>query len=417
MAAMCAMATGSGRPFLFASQANASCGSPGSCSPNISPALAVLTVLSRLFSICHLILGHSRERRHLCRLRLFFLPGIMKIAGSLHSLRHLAWPATIALELILVNSRTMGYKPIEDYGIIGDLNTAALVAQDGSIDFMCFPRFDSPSIFAALLDDQRGGRFTLAPEQKDVRLRQSYLPDSNVLLTRFLTQAGVAEVSDFMAITHLGHAHDLVRRAKVVRGQMRFRMSCQPRFDYARAKHRIEARPNEVLFISEGPDQTVLRLRTDVPVQIEAGAATASFELSAGQTAAFVLEDATVGSDSKSSNPDYVSESFKETINFGRAGCANAITAAAGAKWCTVPPSPSSCSPARSTGPLWPRPPSGCLRNLAARGTGTIASPGSGMLPSRSTRSCAWATVLKQQPSCVGSKRAAGNSTRAIPCR
>src|SRR5438477_2364188 len=103
----------------------------------------------------------------------------------------------------------MPYEPIENYGVIGDLQTIALVGMDGSIDFMCFPQFDSPTIFAALLDDQKGGRFKVAPMAEDVRLKQSYLPDSNVLMTRFLAPEGVAEVSDFMAIEHLGHAHDL----------------------------------------------------------------------------------------------------------------------------------------------------------------------------------------------------------------
>src|ERR1041385_5860929 len=140
----------------------------------------------------------------------------------------------------------MGYTPIENYGVIGDLNTAALVGMDGSIDFMCFPDFDSPTIFAALLDDEKGGRFKLAPTAQDLRHKQAYLPDSNILLTRFLAAEGVAEVSDFMAIDRLGHSHDLVRRAKVVRGQMDLRMICQPRFDYGRAAHRVEARPNEV---------------------------------------------------------------------------------------------------------------------------------------------------------------------------
>jgi len=117
----------------------------------------------------------------------------------------------------------MAYQSIENYGIIGDLNTTALVSIDGSIDFMCFPEFDSPTIFAALLDAERGGRFKLAPVHENSRQKQAYMPESNILLTRFLAQEGVAEVSDFMPIEQLGHAHDLVRRAKVVRGQMRFR--------------------------------------------------------------------------------------------------------------------------------------------------------------------------------------------------
>ena len=88
----------------------------------------------------------------------------------------------------------MNYKPIANYGLIGDLNTTALVANDGSIDFMCFPRFDSPTVFAALLDYEKGGRFSLAPEMETVAHKQLYLPDSNILLTRFLGEAGMAEV-------------------------------------------------------------------------------------------------------------------------------------------------------------------------------------------------------------------------------
>jgi GH15 family glucan-1,4-alpha-glucosidase len=92
----------------------------------------------------------------------------------------------------------VAYQPIESYGVVGDLHTVALVGMDGSIDFMCAPRFDSPSVFAALLDDARGGRFQLSPVMDDAHLRQLYLPDTCVLLTRFLSEEGVAEVSDFM---------------------------------------------------------------------------------------------------------------------------------------------------------------------------------------------------------------------------
>ena len=210
------------------------------------------------------------------------------------------------------------YKPLESYGIIGDLHTAALVGMDGSIDFMCFPRFDSPTIFAALLDHKRGGSFCLAPKLKEARRKQLYIPDSNVLLTRFLSDAGMAEVSDFMPITDLGHAHDLVRRAKCIRGDIPFRMVCDPRFDYGRADHRIERKKNEVLFISRGKDKTVLRLRSEVPLHIENGAAVAEFTLRSGERAAFILEDAGQRTDSPSAAPGYVSDSFKQTINFWR---------------------------------------------------------------------------------------------------
>src|SRR4030095_144941 len=132
------------------------------------------------------------------------------------------------------------YAPIEDYGIIGDLHTVALVGKDASIDFLCLPSFDSPSVFAALLDADRGGRFQSAPQLDDAVHRQLYLPDTNVLLTRFLSDSGVAEVSDFMPVEDAGVAHNLVRRAKTVRGEIRFAMRCDPRFDYARGTHTVE---------------------------------------------------------------------------------------------------------------------------------------------------------------------------------
>ncbi len=140
------------------------------------------------------------------------------------------------------------YAPLGDYGVIGDLHTVALVGMDGSIDFLCLPSFDSPSVFAALLDADRGGRFQIAPLLDGAAHKQLYLPDTNVLLTRFLDADGVAEVSDFMPVDDAGQAHNLVRRAKTVRGEVRFRMRCEPRFDYGRATHTVERRSDtEVL--------------------------------------------------------------------------------------------------------------------------------------------------------------------------
>src|SRR6266513_1877364 len=211
----------------------------------------------------------------------------------------------------------MPYEPIENYGVIGDLQTIALVGMNGSIDFMCFPHFDSPSIFAALLDDQKGGRFQLAPILAREHRKQIYFPDTNMLLTRFLSADGVAEVSDFMPIKAEGHAHHLVRRAKTVRGELSFRMICAPAFDYGRAGHTVEAQRGEVLFTSEAADRLALRLRTSVPVKIENGAAIAEFKLAAGETASFVLENATE-SHGAAANPDYVAAAFKETMNFWR---------------------------------------------------------------------------------------------------
>jgi len=211
----------------------------------------------------------------------------------------------------------MSYQPIENYGVIGDLHTVALVGMDGSIDFMCFPQFDSPSIFAALLDQKKGGRFQIAPVLNGVRHKQLYLPDSNILLTRFLSDEGVAEVSDFMPVDAAGGGHNLVRRVKAVRGEIRFRVCCDPRFDYGRAEHTVERRRGHVLFISQGRGKMALRLRTKIAMRVDRGAAVAEFTLRSGETAAFILEDASDGNgDTPTAAQDYEVSSFKATSDF-----------------------------------------------------------------------------------------------------
>jgi GH15 family glucan-1,4-alpha-glucosidase len=213
------------------------------------------------------------------------------------------------------------YAPIGDYGVIGDLYTVGLVGMDGSIDFLCLPDFDSPSVFAALVDAERGGRFQIAPLLASAARKQLYLPDTNVLLTRFLDADGVAEVSDFMPVDEAGQAHTVVRRAKTVRGAvLRFQMRCEPRFDYARATHTAERRSDtEVLFVGRsGGGELALRLRSSVPLQIENGAAVAEFALGAEASAWFVLEVVHAQEPSPSERPDYESDSFKETVNFWR---------------------------------------------------------------------------------------------------
>src|SRR5215217_5280388 len=128
----------------------------------------------------------------------------------------------------------MAYQPIENYGIVGDLHSVALVGIDGSIDWLCLPNFDSPSVFAAILDDAKGGRFKIAPSVNRVKCKQIYWPDTNVLVTRFFTPGGVGEITDYMPIgaTASGEHYRLVRRVEVVRGVMAFRMECTPAFDY-----------------------------------------------------------------------------------------------------------------------------------------------------------------------------------------
>ncbi|MFO0984992.1 MAG: glycoside hydrolase family 15 protein [Planctomycetota bacterium] len=191
---------------------------------------------------------------------------------------------------------------------------------DSSIDFLCLPRFDSPAVFAALLDPDRGGRFRIAPVMATPRRKQLYLPDSNVLLSRFLAADGVAEISDFMPIAPPGKLHTLVRRVKTVRGEVAFRMICEPRFDYARSRHRVELGDGGALFIAANAGGITLRLRTEVPLRIAGGAVVAEFTLRTNQSRAFVLEqvdgDAT---DSPAAAASFVADAFKQTTNFWRA--------------------------------------------------------------------------------------------------
>jgi GH15 family glucan-1,4-alpha-glucosidase len=182
----------------------------------------------------------------------------------------------------------MGYLPIEDHGIIGDLYTAALVGTDGTIDWLCLPDFDSPSVFCSILDDEKGGYFKIRPVQ-DFHSYQIYLPETNVLLTRFLSREGVAEVLDFMPIEDASETrHDLVRDVRVIRGRMTVEVDCRPAFDYARREHEIEPAKGGVIFRSAG---TALNLASDVPLEEGPGRSVRGrFELKTGESASFVLQ-------------------------------------------------------------------------------------------------------------------------------
>src|SRR6201993_3880027 len=135
----------------------------------------------------------------------------------------------------------MSFEPIENYGVIGNMQSIALVGMNGSIDFMCYPDFDSPTGFAALLDHKKGGCFQIEPRLTGMRVRQLYLPDTNILLTRFLAEEGVAELTDYMPIEKDGkQPNEIVRTLSVIRGNVYFNLRCQPRFNYGRSAHRTE---------------------------------------------------------------------------------------------------------------------------------------------------------------------------------
>jgi GH15 family glucan-1,4-alpha-glucosidase len=198
--------------------------------------------------------------------------------------------------LISGQEGTTGYQPIENYGIIGDLHSVALVGINGSIDWLCLPRFDSPSIFAAILDDKKGGRFKIAPTSGGVTRKQLYWPDTNVLVTRFFTPDGVAEITDYMPVdaSANGQGHQLIRRVEVVRGEMAFRMECSPAFNYARDEHQTQIVPGGATFRSA---QLSLGLATHIPLKQQTRGVVAEFTLREEQMAVFVLRQIEPGDD------------------------------------------------------------------------------------------------------------------------
>jgi GH15 family glucan-1,4-alpha-glucosidase len=213
----------------------------------------------------------------------------------------------------------MPYQPIENYGIIGNMYTAALVGLDGSIDWFCFPRFDAPSLFAAIVDDKKGGRFRIAPAGVQHTRKQLYRPDTNILLTRFLSPGGVGEVMDYMPVglpqSAPGH-HWLVRHVTVVRGSMLFRLECRPAFNYARDGHETRVSSEGACFRSPS---LRLGLGTRIPLTDDGGGVVAEFTLHEGETALFTLQEIPAGVECPRplSEPEAV-ELFKSTAAYWR---------------------------------------------------------------------------------------------------
>ena len=184
----------------------------------------------------------------------------------------------------------MPFQPIENYGVIGNMQSLALVGMNGSIDFLCYPEFDSPTIFAALLDDEKGGRFSIRPQMSGMRVRQLYLPETNILLTRFLAEEGVAELMDYMPIEKDGkQPNEIVRTASVIRGAVRFQMCCQPRFNYAAGKHNTKLSDGCVTFFPDDSNCPPMSLYATVGMQQQANDAISDFTLKAGEKATFIL--------------------------------------------------------------------------------------------------------------------------------
>lgn len=181
------------------------------------------------------------------------------------------------------------YPPIEDHGVIGNLHTCALVSLEGTIDYCCWPRFDSPTIFASLLDREKGGFFEVYCQGEGVNHRQLYLPDTAILLTRYLSKQGIAELTDFMPVAQDRTEAALFRELKSIRGTHQFRIRIQPRFDYGRIAPEIRTIDGGFTFHLDGQEEAALSLTTDAELTIQDGYLEGEIVLEEGDQLTFVL--------------------------------------------------------------------------------------------------------------------------------
>ncbi|PZC47512.1 MAG: Glucoamylase (glucan-1,4-alpha-glucosidase), GH15 family [Chloroflexi bacterium] len=211
----------------------------------------------------------------------------------------------------------MTYQPIENYGVIGDMHTVALVGMNGSIDWYCYPRFDSPSIFASILDHDKGGHFQIVASCDGVTEKQIYWPETNVLVTRFLSPYGVAEVIDFMPVSNgdtENHSPRIIRQVTTVRGSMPFHMECFPAFDYARSPHKTTLYEGGAVFQSE---DLSLRLSSTIPLATKSSGVVCDFIMEEGQTATFTLDHLEIDSNKASeSTLEEANRLFKATVTY-----------------------------------------------------------------------------------------------------
>jgi len=204
-------------------------------------------------------------------------------------------------------SRPTLYKPIRDYGLISDMITAALVGLDGSIDWLCWPRFDSPSIFGALLDANKGGKFYVKPAAGPWRSEQQYIPNTNVLITKFKTAKGSAEVLDFFIIDKVKRG--LYRLVRGLSGQVVLEIVFEPRFNYGLLPAKLSTTKDAI--IAKG-NSNVLELYSDIPLKIVKNQVKASLNLSAGEEKILVMGE----KDKVDCSLPVINYLLKQTINY-----------------------------------------------------------------------------------------------------
>lgn len=224
--------------------------------------------------------------------------------------------------------QSTGSKPLEDYGLIGNMVSAALVSRDGSIDWLCLPRFDSAACFAALLGDTTHGRWLLAPADQSASASRSYLPDTAVIETRFVTSSGVVSVTDFMPFTEDEEKVDVVRIVRGLEGEVDMRMELILRFNYGQAAPWVRRRDYGLSAIA-GPD--AVELHTAVPLQGRDMKTLASFRVRKGETVPFSLSY-----HPSHKTPQFVqdsSETLARTVSWWREWCKHCRVATENVTW------------------------------------------------------------------------------------
>jgi GH15 family glucan-1,4-alpha-glucosidase len=215
------------------------------------------------------------------------------------------------------------YLPIEDYGIIGNMKTVALVSLQGAIDFMCFPDFDAPTIFASLLDKENGGSFSITPQLSDCKTKQLYMPGTAILLTRFFSDDGISELTDYMPILDTTEKSicAIVRKIKTIRGKVTYKINCAPRFDYGTAKHHIKKTGlHELTFNAIDDGDTMIRLIADFPIRFKEQDGYAEVTINQGEEGLIVLESLKAGETENLREIEfYKEETYHETITFWKA--------------------------------------------------------------------------------------------------
>jgi GH15 family glucan-1,4-alpha-glucosidase len=206
------------------------------------------------------------------------------------------------------------YPPIEDHGIIGNLRTAALVSIDGTIDFFCPLRFDGPTLFASLLDAQNGGHCSLRPKTNDYVRKQLYLPDTNVLVTRFLAREGVAEIVDFMPLGGDLQQSTIIRRVRITRGELPLQLECQPAFNYATETVHPTPTVHGVLFRSR--KSGTLFVQSNFPFSVENDRVDLKLDLKQGEEAAIVLSYVQDGSKILDWDPAQHQQALRDTVEY-----------------------------------------------------------------------------------------------------